>query len=286
MIKKRLFLQLFAEGGEGAGEGGETSTQLATGEGQATEGTNTGEGSEGVDKSKAWKNLIKGDYKEEYSKSVQAIIDTRFKQMREMEERMNNQQNVLDFLAGRYGISDTSDIDAMLNALNEDDSMFEQKAAEMGLSVEQYRNIYRIEQENEKLRRAQQEAERVRNAEQTYNKWVNEGEALKKLYPTFDFETECANQDFLQLLQNGIDVRTAYEVVHNDEIIKGAMQMAASKTAERVTDSIRAKGMRPDENGVQRSSKAAGQKIDISKLTMQQINDLEKRAARGERIVF
>ena len=91
---------------------------------------------------------------------------------------------------------------------------------------------------------------------------------------------------FLQLLQNGIDVRTAYEVAHHEEIMRGAMQMASAKTAERVTDGIRAKGLRPAENGTNTSSKPVEQKIDISKLTAKDIDELSKRAARGEKITF
>mgnify|MGYP000640554912 CR=1 FL=1 len=110
-----------------------------------------------------------------------------------------------------------------------------------------------------------------------------QADALKEIYPDFSFDEEVENKDFLQLLQNGIDVRTAYEVAHHDEIMRGAMQMASAKTAERVTDGIRAKGLRPPENV---SSKPVEQKIDISKLTAKDIDELSKRAARGEKITF
>ena len=47
-----------------------------------------------------------------------------------------------------------------------------------------------------------------------------------------------------------------------------------------------AKGLRPAENGTNTSSKPVEQKIDISKLTAKDIDELSKRAARGEKITF
>lgn len=285
-MKMKWLLQLFAEGGEGAGEGGSETSQVADGNGQETEGTESGQSSDEVDRSKTWKEMIKGEYKDEYHKSVQSVIDNRFKQTRELEERLTNQQGVLDFLSNRYGIEDASDVESMLRALEEDDSMFEERAAARGMSVEQYREFHKLEQENEAFKRAEEESQRVHQAEQTYAKWMEEAQELREVYPAFNFEQESQNQDFLQLLQNGVGVRTAYEVVHHDDIIQGAMQMAASKTAERMSDGIRAKGVRPQENGVERSSKGTETKIDVNKLTVKEMEELEARARRGEKIVL
>lgn len=285
MKTEKLNLQLFADGAESAETGGETETQDAAGKEVQDQNSGTDKGA-GEDRSKTWKDMIKGEFKEEYSKSVQSVIDSRFRQTKEMEEQLANSQRVLDFIAQRYGLSGDADIDTMLNALEEDDSMFEERAAERGLTVEQYREFHRLEQQNEQFKRAEQEAQRVTQANETYRDWMDQAEALKEIYPDFDFEDEAENNDFLQLLQNGIDVRTAYEVAHHDEIMRGAMQMASAKTAERVADGIRAKGMRPAENGTHTTSKAVEQKVDISKLTAKEIDELARRAARGERITF
>ena len=186
-------------------------------------------------------------------------------------------------MAQRYGLDKTADADDMLRALEEDDSMFEECAMAKGMSTEQYREFYRLEKQNEEFRRAAEGTQRIRQADETYSKWMSEADALKEIYPNFSFDEEVENKDFLQLLQNGIDVRTAYEVAHHEEIMRGAMQMASAKTAERVTDGIRAKGLRPAENGTNTSSKPVEQKIDISKLTAKDIDELSKRAARGEK---
>lgn len=285
MKNERFYLQLFAEGAEGAEAGGETEAQDAVQQDVPIQPDNTGEGA-GEDKEKTWKDMIKGEFKDEFSNSVQKAIDSRFKQTKELEERLTSNQRVLDFISQRYGLGEDADVESMLTALEEDDSMFEERAAKKGLTVEQYREFHRLEQQNEEFKKAEQEAQRVNQANETYRNWMEQAEALKEIYPDFDFEVEAENKDFLQLLQNGVDVRTSYEVAHHDEIMRGAMQMASAKTAERVADGIRSKGMRPAENGMRGTSKAVEQKIDISKLTAKDIEELSRRAARGEKITF
>lgn len=288
MKNEKLYLQLFAEGAEGAEgpeEGGEMEVQESAEQDVQNQYPNTGEG-DGEDKSKTWKSLIKGEYKDEFSKSVQKAIDSRFKKNKELEERLTSNQRVLDFVAQRYGLGKDADVESMLEALESDDSMFEERAAAKGLTVDQYREFHRLEQQNEEFKRAAEETQRIHQANETYQNWMEQAEELTEIYPDFDFEAEAENRDFLQLLQNGIDVRTAYEVAHHDEIMRGAMQMASAKTAERVADGIRAKGMRPAENGTHASSKPVEQKVDIDKLTAQDIDELARRAARGEKITF
>lgn len=286
-MRNKIYLQLFAEGaGEAGGAAVETGLEGQSDQQTVQVQTDTGEESTEEDRGTKWKNMIKGEFKDEYNQSVQKVINDRFKQTKEMEERLSSSQKVLDFVAQRYGLDKTADADDMLRALEEDDSMFEERAMAKGMSTEQYREFYRLEKQNEEFRRAAEETQRIRQADETYSKWMSEADALKEIYPDFSFDEEVENKDFLQLLQNGIDVRTAYEVAHHDEIMRGAMQMASAKTAERVTDGIRAKGLRPAENGTNTSSKPVEQKIDISKLTAKDIDELSKRAARGEKITF
>lgn len=87
------------------------------------------------------------------------------------------------------------------------------------------------------------------------------------------------------LLRNGIDVKTAYEVVHKDEIIQGAMAVTARKVRERVIDNIRAYGRRATENGI---SSQAGIvfKTDINSLTKAGREEIDRKVARGEKIKF
>ena len=82
-----------------------------------------------------------------------------------------------------------------------------------------------------------------------------------------------------------MNVQTAYEVVHKDEIIPAAMQVAAQQAAEKVTAAVRANAARPAENGSKGSAASVG-KIDVANMTNEQMDDIRKRVLRGERITL
>ena len=69
-------------------------------------------------------------------------------------------------------------------------------------------------------------------------------------YPAFDFDKEIANKDYMQLLISGINPKTAYQVIHNDEIISGSMAMAANAGRQQVADNIRSRGARASEGAI------------------------------------
>ena len=168
-----------------AGEAGgaEVETGLEGQNDQQTVQVQTDTGEESTeDRGTKWKNMIKGEFKDEYNQSVQKVINDRFKQTKEMEERLSSSQKVLDFVAQRYGLDKTADADDMLRALEEDDSMFEERAMAKGMSTEQYREFYRLEKQNEEFRRAAEETQRIRQADETYSKWMSEADALKEIY--------------------------------------------------------------------------------------------------------
>ncbi len=87
------------------------------------------------------------------------------------------------------------------------------------------------------------------------------------------------------MLRAGVDVKTAYEVIHMDDI-KTTVAQAAGKQAEtNVTNNIRAKGQRPAEAG---AASPAGiiVKNDVHALTPSDRKEIARRVARGEKISF
>ena len=116
---------------------------------------------------------------------------------------------------------------------------------------------------------------------------VRQGEELKQLYPGFNLEAELQNPAFLRLTAPGVgvDVRTAYEVVHRDEMRGAEMQFAAQKAAQRVSASVAANAKRPAENGMKGSS-AAINKSDPSQLTKADRAEIRRRVQAGEKIYF
>lgn len=283
-MKKRIELQLFADGegsaaGTSEGAPGEASVDAAqTGEATvdaAQEGT--------VDK-KSFDELIKGDYKADFEGKVHKIIGSKTATIKSMQETMDKMNPILDMVAAKYGL-DAGDYEALAEAINNDTTMYEQEAVERGMTVEQLKVLKQVELENQNLKRMMERDRKQTETDRIYNEWMEQSEALQETYPDFDFVTECKNSDFADLLRSGIDVRTAYEVIHKDEIIQGAMASAVAKTKEKVTNDILANGNRANENG---SSSAAGvvYKRDVNSLTRKDLLEIEKRVMRGEKVTF
>lgn len=236
------------------------------------------------DRSAKFKELIKGEYKDLYDAEVQGILQKRLKNTNETVEKYNSLQPTLETLAKKYGV-DASDIKALNKAIEEDDSYFEEEALEKGITVEQLKAYRKMERENAELRHQMEEQAKKDNADKLYKKWMDEAEATKQVYPSFDLATELQNPKFLDLLTNGVDARTAYEVAHHDEIIHGAMQFTAQTVEKKLTDSIASGSRRPTENGMS-SQSAAVVKDDVTRLSKADRDEIIRRVQRGEIIRF
>jgi hypothetical protein len=231
-----------------------------------------------------FEKLIKGQYKAQYDARMQDTIQKRLKSNKETVDKYNALQPVLETLAKKHGV-DASDIEALQKAIEADDYYFEEEALEKGITVQQLKQIRSMERENADLKRQMQEQQTRDNAEKLYAGWVNQAEEAKKVYPSFDLRAEMNNPKFVDLLRSNIDVRTAYEVLHKDEIIPAAMQFTAKTVESKIAKKIAANGARPAENGMS-SGSAALVKSDVSKLNNKDIDEIMRRVARGERVTF
>ena len=303
-----LNLQLFAEGG--AGDGG-TGAEGASGETavaavQQTKGSKnpladvkygiqedsaqtapvqeTAEVVETPDRNKEFEKLIKGEYKDLYDARVQDTIQRRLKSTRDTVEKYEALTPTLEMLAKKYGV-DAADIKALNQAIEEDDSYYEDEALEKGITVQQLKEIRKMERENSELKRQMQEKTTRENANRLYQQWMEQAEQVKSVYPSFDLSAEMQNPKFLDLLRANIDVRTAYEVLNNDKIIPAAMQFTAKQVEQKLANKMIANGARPSENGTS-SQSASLTKSDVSQLTKEDRQEIARRVARGEKIRF
>ena len=284
---KHLDLQLFAEG---AGDGG-TGADGATGAtGTAAESQTQitdadGNTAQVIDRKAEFDKLIKGEYKDLYDARVQDTIQKRLKGTKETVEKYEALAPTLEMMAKKYGV-DASDIEALNKAIEEDDAYYEEEALEKGLTVQQLKEIRKMERENADLKRQMEAQRNKENADKLVASWMEQSEQVKHIYPSFNLEAEMQNPKFVDLLRvPGVDVRTAYELTHKDEIIAGAMQFTAKTVEKKLTDKIIANGARPSENGMN-SQSAAITKSDVSQLSKADILDYQRKIARGERVDF
>ena len=111
------------------------------------------------------------------------------------------------------------------------------------------------------------------NRYQDYLGLRRQAEALKERYPDFDLEKELQNDTFAALVDNRVDLQTAYEVVHRRELEREQEIRARSEA-------------HPAENGLGSGSMATVTRPDPRSLTRKERRDLRRRAARGEEIVW
>ena len=318
MAKKNLFLginlQLFAEGAGAAGGGtgsegamGETATVAMSQKSvksnpladvkygiQAEDAaqnadvqdktTDAEEKAQTVDRNAEYSKL-KSEYKDLYDADVQNILTKRLAKTKEIVEKHDALTPTLELLAKKYGV-DPNDVNALNRAIEEDDTYYEEEALEKGISVDQLKEIRKMEKENAELKKQMREQEVRKNADKLYAKWMTEAESLKGIYPSFDLQKEMQNPKFVDLLKvPSIDVRTAYEVIHKDEIMPAAMHFTAKTVEQKLTNKIIANGARPTENGIS-SQSASVTKSDVSQLTKADRQEVLRRVARGEKISF
>ena len=232
-----LSLQLFAEGGSvgaGAGDGGTAEGQGVTeaaalpqtkGEknnplanvkyGIQEEAAPAAEVQQTAtpDRNAEFERLIKGEYKDLYDAKMQDTIQKRLKSSKETVDKYNALSPTLEMLGKKYGV-DAGDIEALNKAIQEDDSYYEEEALEKGITVQQLKEIRKMERENADLKAQMEEAQRQENGKKLYAAWMQQADEAKKVYPSFDLRTEMNNPKFVDLLRSNIDVRTAYEVLH------------------------------------------------------------------------
>lgn len=298
MRNMKVDLKLFdggADGGAGSGAVGTTAAGTAGSEtggqnnvGSEAEGGQNAAGiqttSDTLEQRKAEFEKVIGEYRDLYDERVQSLMKRRIGETKGLQEKLDSYNPLMNLLAEKYGV-ENADPQKIMDAVNADNSFFEDAALREGLSVEQYKHLKKIEAENKAFREAKKNAERTRQRDQAWARWTREAQDVKNIYPGFDLKTELVNPEFVQLLGSGVGVKAAYQAIHMDEIMAGTISKTAKIAAKRQADAIRAGQARPMENG---ASGAVGMnaKIDVSKLTDKQIDELAKRARAGEVISF
>jgi len=272
---------------EGEGEGGGA---VAGADGQAAgaqAGAENAQGGEDAERRAAFEEMLAAN-KDLYEERLKSQLDRRMRGANAEREQLRGNLSRYDALAqalgARYGV-DPTDIGQLEQAVNGDQSWLEEQAARNGLTVEQQKHQNALEAENQRYKAAQKAAQDQANWNRRAAQLQAQIDETKQVYPQFDYDQELLNDDFVQMVKGNVPVRLAYQVVHQDELMSGAMQYAVQRTAGRVADSVRANGLRPTE-GAGRGSAPAGVKTDISKLTREQCEELERRAMRGERVTF
>lgn len=322
MDEPAMKLQLFAEGGDGAAAAGgdgaapaaaeKAASAPAQGKGReaaaaevdemlspaeepgAEEDAAEGEEQDGAaDKSgtdpeahrKAFGKLMRGEYNREFGEMIVQATQKAY-------DSILNEQGpvgrILNALGQKYGTA-PGDYEALAAAVEggvvKDDAYYEDMAMKKGISVQLAKEMDALESENAKHRAAEQQRAEAAKMEAIQQEWDAAAERIRAEDPGFDIKMALADPDFAQMLKLGVKMEDAYKARYFDDIMARKTAETAKKTESGVVERIRQRGARPSENGTNPGG-AAVLKTDVSKLTPQQCEELERRAMRGQIITF
>lgn len=323
MDEPAMKLQLFAEGGgDGAGAGAadgaapaaaeKAASAPAQGKGReaaaaqvdemlspaeepdAEEDAAEGEEQDGAaDKSsadpeahrKAFGELMRGEYNREFGEMIVQATQKAY-------DSILNEQGpvgrILNALGQKYGTA-PGDYEALAAAVEggvvKDDAYYEDMAMKKGISVQLAKEMDALESENAKHRAAEQQRAEAAKMEAIQQEWDAAAERIRAEDPGFDIKTALADPDFAQMLKLGVKMEDAYKARYFDDIMARRTTQTAKTVEKGVEARIRQRGARPSENGTNPGG-AAVLKTDVSKLTPQQCEELERRAMRGQIITF
>ena len=230
-----------------------------------------------------WDEIMKDP---EYNKHMQATVQSRVRSAKGAEEALGKMAPALELLARKHGQDPAKiDYDALAKAISDDESYYEDKALEMGVSIE---TAKRIDQQERDTARQQREEARTLEEQAFQNhimKLEQQGEALKKVFPNFDLRTELRNPTFARLTSPnmGMSVEDAYYAVHRKEIDAARSQVIAQKTAQKISNSIQAGSRRPNENGTSGQAPSVTT-FDYRTASREQREAFKKRIRSGEKI--
>ena len=311
---EKLDLQLLAEGDSGAGEGtgadvqGDTApvnpkrakrnpladVPIGIQPGEATQGQSPAvqeQEQQPPAQEETFDDLIKGKYKADYDAKVQQIVKDRLKNAKEAEAKLQTLAPALMAWGQKLGIQvdDVLSMDAaaFAKAVMDDDAMYAQEAEERGIPVDVLKQVRQLEME--KAHREQMDAKNREEAamQAHFQRLVTQAEQAKQLYPGFDLMSEMNNPDFVRLTspEVGVDVRTAYEVVHNRELQASTMAYAVNRSQEKLTNAIAAQSARPMENGAGVPSQAVNPYADPRNLTKEMRAEIRRRVSIGDKTI-
>ncbi len=213
--------------------------------------------------------------KEDHQKYMDNVIGKRLGDTRKEKEKLEKYESMMNVLQEHFEVSDVDGLEKKIDELLDD------IAYKRGTTKEQLKK-----QQKAELKIKQFEAMRQEQQQQAFfNAFNADCDKLAKLdteiYGDIDRDKLMENRQFLAMLSSGVPFKQAYDALHFDTIIAKQTQ----KVKKTVLDDVKAKGNRIKENATKKS-KAAAVKIDISKMTDDELAELERRAENGEKIKF
>ena len=217
---------------------------------------------------------------------MQAVVQSRLRSAKGAEETLGKLTPALELLARQHNLDPANiDYDALAKAISDDESYYEDKALEMGVSIETAKKLDQKERDDARQQREQARTLEEQKIQQHFVKLEQQAEAMKKVFPNFDLRTELKNPVFVRMTSPnvGLSVEDAYYAVHRKELQTAAMQVTAQKTAQKISNAIQSGSRRPNENGTSGQAPSVTT-FDYRSASPEQRAALKARIRSGEKI--
>lgn len=291
--------QSAASSPEGGALGSEEKSELDE---EAAENQNEVEGKDGEEKGegktkspeerrKAFGELLRGEYADLTEELMQNAVTEATRRL----EASPAMKGLMQALQEKYG-TDANDLVALTEAVRngavKDDAYYEKLAMEKGVSTRTARELDKLESQNKHLTEQQQmiqqmERQRVQQARiaELQAGWDREAEQLKAQYPDFNMAEVLANPEVEKMMRSGVSMTNAYRSAYFDHILKQQQAATARQVEQGVVTRMQQRNARPGENGT-RPGGAVQTKIDVSHMSRKEMEEMERRAMRGEVITL
>lgn len=230
-----------------------------------------------------WQELKSGQFKSHFDNDVQTILKGRLKGAEENQQRMDKLTPMLEELAKRMG-KDPSDIDGIVAQYMDDDSLYEEESIKTGTPIPVLKRLHQMEKQRDDAQaQVSQFTQEAQNRAHIMN-LIQQEQALKAKYPQFDLQKEMQNERFVAMTapNGGLSVEEAYYALHHQELAGNAMQYAAQQAQQQAAQTIQANMARPVENGVSSGAPAAEWRSDPSKLSRKDLKEIARRVQAGD----
>ena len=240
---------------------------------------------------KAFGELLRGEYADLTEELMQNAVTEATRRL----EASPAMKGLMQALQEKYG-TDASDLVALTEAVRngavKDDAYYEKLAMEKGVSTRTARELDKLESQNKQLTEQQQmirqmerqRAQQARIAELQAG-WDREAEQLKAQYPDFNMAEVLTNPEVEKMMRSGVSMTNAYRSAYFDHILKQQQAATAQQVEQGVVNRMQQRNARPGENGT-RPGSAVQTKIDVSHMSRKEMEEMEKRAMRGEVITL
>lgn len=222
----------------------------------------------------------------EYNTMVQGIVNARLKSAKAAEERLNKLAPAIDLLAKKYGLdAENMDFDALNNAINDDDTYYEERALRTGEDIETAKANEQRDIAAARQQRIQEQSLQQQMIDNHIHSLEAQAEELKKTFPNFDLRKELENPVFVRLTapNSGLSLADAHFAIHRNEIMSGYGAVTAQQTAQKLSKSIAANGRRPSEAGTTGQAPSVTT-FDYRNASKEQREALKKRIRSGEKV--